>query len=164
MILRSHGHPEAGAMQRLMSWMLWLCFCPALPCISWAVTWSKSPQLLVPSINSLMDHVASSAAEFFTHGKFTNHFTPLEMEEIFGVFLNVIFIFKDTENSFKSSHLWGAWVAQLVERLPSAQVMVLESLDRVPHRAPCSAGSLLCSLTLPPLMCSLSFSLSQINK
>ena len=60
----------------------------------------------------------------------------------------------------KKSALEGAWVAQLVKRLPSAQVMILESLDRVPHRAPCLAGSLLLPLTLPPLMCSL----SQINK
>jgi len=51
-------------------------------------------------------------------------------------------------------------VAQLVKRLPSAQVMILESLDRVPHRAPCSARSLLLPLTLPPLMYSLSLSLS----
>jgi len=55
-------------------------------------------------------------------------------------------------------------VAQLVKRLPLAQVMILESLDRVPHPAPCSAGCLLLPLTLPPLMLSLSFSLSQINK
>jgi len=60
----------------------------------------------------------------------------------------------------QSMHLMGAWVAQLVRRLPSAQVMILESLDRVPHRAPCSARSLLLPLTLPPLM----YSLSQINK
>jgi len=58
----------------------------------------------------------------------------------------------------------GAWVAQLVKRLPSAQVMILESLDRVPHRAPCSAGSLPLPLTLPPLMCSLCLILSLSNK
>jgi len=56
----------------------------------------------------------------------------------------------------------GAWVAQLVQRLPSAQVMVPESWDRVPHRAPGSAGSLLLPLTLSPLM--LFLFLSQINK
>ncbi|XP_054365653.1 protein YIPF4 isoform X1 [Mirounga angustirostris] len=59
-----------------------------------------------------------------------------------------------------STLIKGTWVAQLVKRLPLAQVMILESLDRVPHRAPCSAGGLLLPLTLPPLMCSLSFSLS----
>ncbi|XP_077934809.1 uncharacterized protein LOC118519865 [Halichoerus grypus] len=71
----------------------------------------------------------------------------------------------------------GAWVAQLVKRLPSAQVMILESLDRVPgsspwiesldrvpHRAPCSAGNLLLPLTLRPLMCLLSLILSLSNK
>ena len=41
----------------------------------------------------------------------------------------------------------GAWVAQWVKPLPSAQVMISGSWDRVPHRAPCSAGSL-----LPPLL------------
>ena len=34
--------------------------------------------------------------------------------------------------------LWGAWVAQSVERLPSAQVMISGSWDRVLHWAPCS--------------------------
>ena len=56
----------------------------------------------------------------------------------------------------------GAWVAQLVKRLPLAQIMILESWDQVLHQAPCSAGSLILPLTLPPLM--LSLSLSQINK
>lgn len=31
-----------------------------------------------------MDHVASSVAEFFTHGKFTSHFTPGTVDEAFG--------------------------------------------------------------------------------
>nr|XP_054367840.1 uridine diphosphate glucose pyrophosphatase NUDT22 isoform X3 [Mirounga angustirostris] len=35
----------------------------------------------------------------------------------------------------------GAWVAQMVKRLPSAQVMVPGSWNRVPHRAPCSLGA-----------------------
>jgi len=57
----------------------------------------------------------------------------------------------------------GAWVAQLVKRLPSARVMILESRDRVPYRAPCSAGGLL--LPLPSsLSCSLSLILSLANK
>lgn len=38
-------------------------------------------------------------AEFFTHRKFNNHFTTLEMEETFEVILNVTFIPKDTEIS-----------------------------------------------------------------
>ena len=66
-------------------------------------------------------------------------------------------------NQIKILEIWGTWVAQLVKRLPSAQVMILETRDRVPHRAPCSAGSLLLPLTLPPLMVSLSHSLSQIS-
>jgi len=54
----------------------------------------------------------------------------------------------------------GAWVAQLVKQLPSARVMIPESWDRVPHRAPSSAGSLLLPLTLSPLMLFLSRLLS----
>jgi len=61
---------------------------------------------------------------------------------------------------FKDDRVQGAWVAQLVRQLPSAQVIVLESRDRVPHRAPCSAGSLLLPLPLPPLVLSLSLTLS----
>jgi len=44
----------------------------------------------------------------------------------------------------------GAWVAQSVWLLPSAQVMIPGSGDQVPHRASCPAGSLLLPLTLPP--------------
>ena len=53
----------------------------------------------------------------------------------------------------------GLWVAQSIKRLPSAQVMILGSWNRVSCRAPCSAGSLL--LFLPFLLVfllSLSFS------
>ena len=47
----------------------------------------------------------------------------------------------------------GAWVAQAVKRLPSAQVMIPGSWDRAPHGAPCLAGSLLLPLPLPlPLL------------
>ena len=45
----------------------------------------------------------------------------------------------------------GAWVAQLIKHLPSAQVMISESWDRAPRWASCSGGSLL----LPLLMLSL---------
>jgi len=62
---------------------------------------------------------------------------------------------KEAEEAVIKNVLVGAWVAQLVGRLPSAQVMVLESRDRVPHRAPCSAGSLLLPLTLTSLILSL---------
>jgi len=49
----------------------------------------------------------------------------------------------------------AVWVARSVERLPSAQrlplawVMVSGTWGRAPHRASCSAGSLLLSLPLP---------------
>ena len=44
--------------------------------------------------------------------------------------------------------------------MPSAQVMVLESQDRVLHQAPCSAGNLLLPPPSPLLMLSLTLSLS----
>ena len=55
----------------------------------------------------------------------------------------------------------NTWVAQSVEHLPLAQVMISVSSDWVPSRAPCSAGSLLLPLPLPvsPHM----IFLSQIN-
>lgn len=61
----------------------------------------------------------------------------------------------------------GAWVAQLVERLPSAQVMILHVVHMlcvwvvhwvwVQHQAPCSTGSLLLPLPIPSA-CTLSLS------
>ena len=54
----------------------------------------------------------------------------------------------------------GAWVAQWVKPLPLAQVMISGSWDRVPHRALCSAGSLLPSLSLPASTSTCDFSLS----
>ena len=53
----------------------------------------------------------------------------------------------------------GAWVAQLVKWLPSAQVMIQESQDGVSHGSLWSAGSLLLPLT-STLMLSLTLSLS----
>jgi len=58
----------------------------------------------------------------------------------------------------------GAWVAQSVKRLPSVLVMVPGAWDRAPHRAPCSAGSLLLPLPLPLLVFPLSLSLSLSNR
>ena len=53
-------------------------------------------------------------------------------------------------------------MAPLVKRLPSAQIMILGSWDRVLCRAPCSVGSLLLP---PPLLLPLPvLSLCQINK
>ena len=56
----------------------------------------------------------------------------------------------------------GTWVAQWVERPPSAHVMIPGSWDRAPCRAPCSVGNLLLPflLTHPLLMFSPSLSLS----
>ena len=51
----------------------------------------------------------------------------------------------------------GAWVAQPAKRLPSAQVTIPKSWDRVPQQAPCSTGSLPLPLPLPaaPPACAL---------
>ena len=56
---------------------------------------------------------------------------------------------------FKSYCPGGTWVAQLVKRLPLAQVTIPRSWDRALSQAPHSAGSLL----LPLLV----LSLSQMN-
>ena len=54
----------------------------------------------------------------------------------------------------------GAWVAQWVKPLSSAQVVISGSWDQAPHRALCPAGSLLPPLSLPAslLICDLSLS------
>ena len=80
------------------------------------------------------------------------------------MFSYVFFPFKKLKKL--KSHCGDTWVAQSVKRLPSAQVMILGSWGPVPHLAPCSVGSLLLPppLSLPLLMLSLPFSLSQINK
>ena len=53
---------------------------------------------------------------------------------------------------FKKLELRGAWGAQSVKHLPSAQVTILGSWDRAPSQAP-----LLLSLPLPLLLLMLSF-------
>ena len=55
-----------------------------------------------------------------------------------------------------NSKLRGTWVTRSVRHLPSARVIVLGCWDQAPHRAPCSAGSLLLPLLLPttPCLCS----------
>ena len=66
---------------------------------------------------------------------------------------------------YKTSLRQGTWVAQSVEHLPSAQVMILEPQDGAPHRirlpalwGTCFSCFSCCSPHLNPL------SLSQINK
>ena len=68
---------------------------------------------------------------------------------------------------FKTKNFWGAWVAQLVKHLSSAQVMILESQDQVSHLVPCWGGKESASLSAPPWLmftCCSSLTLSQINK
>ena len=55
-------------------------------------------------------------------------------------------------------------MAQSVKHLPSAQILVSGSWDRVLHQASCSAGSLLLPLPLLFPLLVLSLNLSQINK
>ena len=57
------------------------------------------------------------------------------------------------EGNFAKKQYRGTWVAQLVERLPSVQVVIPESWGRAPCRAPCSVGSwFLPLLLLLPLL------------
>ena len=53
-------------------------------------------------------------------------------------------------NSAKEIILGGTWVAQSVKQLPSTQVMIPGSWDRVLHWAPRSARSLLLPLPFTP--------------
>ena len=54
--------------------------------------------------------------------------------------------------SYTFKNIRGAWVAKLVGHLPSAQIMIPGSWDRVLHWAPCSVRNLLLplSVALPP--------------
>ena len=56
---------------------------------------------------------------------------------------------------------WGTWVAQLVECLPLAQVVILGSWDGVPCQVLCSVRSLL--LLLPLLVFSVSHQINKIS-
>ena len=58
----------------------------------------------------------------------------------------------------------GAWGAQLVKRLPSAQVMILGSWDRGPCRDPCSMGRMFLVLPLHLLANAPAYALSLSNK
>ena len=80
----------------------------------------------------------------------------LVQEKVAAVGLREVNKIVSDKNGFRRD----TWVAQSVKHLPSAQVMISGSWDGVPHRAPCSAESLLLSLPLllPPLVLSLSLS------
>jgi len=60
---------------------------------------------------------------------------------------------------FQNRVILGCLDGSVVEHLPSAQVTISGSWDRAPHRAPCSAESLLLPLPLPLLVFPLSLSL-----
>ena len=72
-----------------------------------------------------------------------------------------ILTFTQKRKRSRIANTLDTWVAQVVEHLPSAQVMIPQSWDEVPSQAPCSEGSLL--LPLPsalsacdiPSLCSL---------
>ena len=53
---------------------------------------------------------------------------------------------------------WDAWVAQSAKHLPSAQVIIPGSWNRVQHQAPCSKGRLL--LPLPAALPATALSVS----
>ncbi|XP_034866328.1 membrane cofactor protein-like isoform X10 [Mirounga angustirostris] len=65
---------------------------------------------------------------------------------------------------FQREKKGDTWVAQSVKRLPSAQLMIPGSWDRVPHQALCLAGSLLLLLPLPATHPACVLSLSLTNK
>ena len=67
---------------------------------------------------------------------------------------------KTRQRPHQKGELRGTWVARSVGRLPSARVMILGSWDRAPHRAPCSAESLLLPLPLPSALPTCALSLS----
>ena len=66
----------------------------------------------------------------------------------------------------KNHQSWGACVSQSVKHLPSAQVMISEMWDQIPHHIglPAQWEVLLISLSVPPPVHALSLSLSLSNK
>ena len=59
------------------------------------------------------------------------------------------------KSSIKTGYYWGAWVAQLVKSLTSAQVMISQSVSSSP-----ASGSVLTAQSLEPALDSASPSLS----
>ena len=59
---------------------------------------------------------------------------------------------------------WGGGGAPSMKHLPSAQIMIPGSWDRVPNWAPCSAGSLLHPLSAAPPPPACAFSFCHLNK
>ena len=64
----------------------------------------------------------------------------------------------EDQDTVLKTHSFRRLGGSVVERLPSAQVVIPGSWDRVSHQAPCSVGSVLLPLPLPlPLLvCSVS--------
>ena len=73
--------------------------------------------------------------------------------------LHVAYILHVTQNE----STWGAWVAQSVEHLPSAQVVIPGSWDQVPHWVPCGGASAYVSFPSSYVSASLSLSVSLMN-
>ena len=72
---------------------------------------------------------------------------------------------KKTYSTQLNSKHWGAWVAQWVEHLTSAQVMISQSMSSSPTLGPVPTAQSLesASLSAPPLL-TLCLSISKINK
>jgi len=62
--------------------------------------------------------------------------------------INIIEKGNQVADLIKTIETGDAWVAQMVKRLPSVQVMIPGSWVPAPRRAPCSVGSLLVPLPL----------------
>ena len=91
------------------------------------------------------------------------HWGSLRQRKIYHLlgFVYLRDIFQTSQGCAVKTLALGTWVAQLVKRLPLAQIMISGSWDGAPGQVPCSEGSLLLPLPLPSLAPALI--LSQIN-